>query len=69
MKQVADRLVLVLPADWSERRDRALVYAELEQWGEAVEDLQAYLDHCPEAHDALALQERLRELQRMARLH
>lgn len=69
MKQVLDRLVMVLPEDWLERRDRALVCAELEQWTTAAEDLQAYLQHCPGAEDAQALQERLQELQRMARLH
>ncbi len=69
MKQVLDRLVLLLPGDWSERRDRALVCAELEQWAPAIEDLQAYLQECPGAEDAPALQERLAELRRLARLH
>ncbi len=69
MKQVLDRLVMVLPEDWHERRDRALVCAELEQWATAAEDLQTYLEQCPGAEDAPALRERLQELQRMARLH
>jgi len=69
MKQVMDRLVLVLPKDWSERRDLALVEAELEHWVEAAQGLQAYLQECPQAQDAPALQERLRELRRLARLH
>ncbi|MEY2594284.1 MAG: transglutaminase [Betaproteobacteria bacterium] len=69
MQQVMDRLVLVLPEDWLERRDRALVYAELEQWALAAEELQCYLQECPQAEDAPALRERLQELQRMARLH
>jgi regulator of sirC expression with transglutaminase-like and TPR domain len=69
MKQVMERLVLVLPQDWSERRDLALVQAEMELWVEAAEGLQAYLQECPQADDAPALQERLQELRRMARLH
>lgn len=69
MKRVMDRLVLVLPQEWSERRDRALVHAELEQWTQAAEELQIYLRACPQAEDAQALRERLQELQRMAGLH
>ena len=60
---------MVLPEDWSERRDLGLVCAELEQWSQAVTELQAYLAHEPKADDAAALQERLVELQRLARLH
>ncbi|MBM3388611.1 MAG: tetratricopeptide repeat protein [Betaproteobacteria bacterium] len=69
LKQVMDRLVLVVPEDWSERRDLALVYAELEQWAQAAEALARYLQECPQAEDAHALRDRLQELQRMARLH
>lgn len=66
---VMDRLVRVLPQDWSERRDRALVMAELEQWGAAADELDLYLSHEPQADDAPALGERLAELRRLARLH
>jgi len=69
LKQVMDRLVMVVPEDWSERRDLALVYAELEQWAQAAEALARYLQECPQAEDAHALRDRLQELQRMARLH
>lgn len=69
MMQVMERLLLVLPQDWSERRDMALVQAEMEQWVEAAQGLQAYLRECPQADDAPALRERLLELQRMSRLH
>lgn len=69
MKQVMERLVLVLPQDWAERRDLALVQAELEQWVEAAQGLQVYLRECPHAEDGPALRERLNELERMARLH
>lgn len=69
MRQILDRLVLVVPGDWAERRDRGLVCAELEQWTSATEDLQLYLQHCPEADDAQALQERLVEIRRLSSLH
>lgn len=69
LKQVLDRLVVVLPVEWAERRDRALVCAEMEQWAPAIDDLQAYLQECPDAEDAVALQDRLQELRRLARLH
>lgn len=68
MKQVMDRLVLLLPDEAAERRDRALVLAELERWVEAADELAAYLNEAPQAEDAPALQERLHELRRMARL-
>lgn len=52
---VLDRLVVLLPADWEERRDRALVLAELGRHDAAGTDLAAYLQHRPEAHDAPGL--------------
>lgn len=69
MLQVMNRLVLLLPEDWAERRDLGLVCAELEQWSQAADALQTYLERQPQAEDASALQERLQELQRLARLH
>ena len=63
---VQRRLVVLLPRDWEERRDRGLVYAELGCAGEAAEDLAAYLDHRPAADDHRALTERLAELRRAA---
>lgn len=69
LRAVMDRLVRVLPQEWTERRDRALVMAELEQWSAAVQDLDLYLAHEPQAEDAQALTERLGELRRLARLH
>jgi regulator of sirC expression with transglutaminase-like and TPR domain len=63
---VQRRLVVLLPRDWEERRDRGLIYAELGCLGEAADDLAAYLDHRPAADDARALAERLAELRRAA---
>jgi regulator of sirC expression with transglutaminase-like and TPR domain len=62
---VQRRLVVLLPLDWEERRDRGLAYAELGLWREAAEDLAAYLEHRPSADDAGAVGERLSELRRM----
>ncbi len=52
---VLDRLVVLLPEDWEERRDRALVLAELGRLESAVADLVTYLQHRPDAHDAPGL--------------
>jgi len=59
---VCERLVVLLPQAWDERRDRGLVRAELGLDEAAALDLQAYLQQRPDADDALALRERLRGL-------
>ena len=59
---VCERLVVLLPQAWDERRDRGLVRAELGQDEPAALDLQAYLQHQSDADDAPALRERLRSL-------
>ena len=59
---VCERLVVLLPQAWEEQRDRGLVLAELGRDAAAALDLQTYLQHQPEAGDAQALRERLREL-------
>jgi regulator of sirC expression with transglutaminase-like and TPR domain len=59
---VCERLVVLLPQAWDERRDRGLVRAELGQDDAAALDLQAYLQHQPDADDAASLRERLRSL-------
>ncbi len=60
----ADRLVVLLPESWEERRDRGLVHAELGHVRAAVRDLETYLEHRPDADDAAALKQRLGELRR-----
>ena len=60
---VQQRLVLLLPQAWEERRDRGLAWAELGRPVEAAEDLAAYLDARPDADDAPAFRERLAGLQ------
>jgi regulator of sirC expression with transglutaminase-like and TPR domain len=62
MLSVQDRLVVLLPDAWSERRDRGLVLAELGRNAEALSDLQAYLQAEPLALDHDALKNRIKEL-------
>lgn len=62
MLQVLDRLVVLLPEMWAERRDRGLVHAELGHVHEALQDLRVYLEAEPSAPDAVALQNRVSEL-------
>ena len=50
------RLVILLPEDWSERRDRGLALAELGRFDEAVADLESYLEQAYDEpdHDLIA---------------
>ena len=67
---VLDRLVVLLPDVWEERRDRGLARAELGRWLDAADDLDHYLAHRPDAEDAPALRRRLVELRSAGpRLH
>ena len=61
---VLDRLVLLLPEDWSERRDRGLAWAEHGHPERAVPDLEAYLAHADDPMDVDAIAQRVRELRR-----
>ena len=62
MLQDLDRLVVLLPEVWTERRDRGLVHAELGQVHEALQDLRFYLQAVPSAPDNAALKNRVNEL-------
>ena len=64
---VCERLVVLLPQAWDERRDRGLTRAELGERAGAAEDLALYLQHLPDADDAAALRERLHGLRGDAR--
>lgn len=59
---VLDRILVLWPEAWAERRDRGLVHAELGNAGQALSDLQAYLDAEPLAADQDALQARIQEI-------
>ncbi len=64
---ICERLVILLPTAWDERRDRGLAYAELGAADAAASDLKAYLDHTPHAVDRRAVMSRLEELGRDGR--
>ncbi len=68
---VQQRLVRVLPNAWEERRDRGMTYGELADIDPAIEDLEQYLLHRPQAEDATSVRDRLDELRarRPTRLH
>jgi regulator of sirC expression with transglutaminase-like and TPR domain len=58
---VQERLVILLPDDWEERRDRGLLHAELGRIDLARADIEAYLARRRDAGDAAPLRRRLRE--------
>jgi len=60
--QVQERLVVLLPHAWEERRDRGLVCAQLGIDAAAARDLMAYLEHAPDASDRARVAERLAAL-------
>jgi regulator of sirC expression with transglutaminase-like and TPR domain len=64
---VQQRLVVLLPRDWDERRDRGLAQAELGVWDAAADDLDAYVAHSPQAEDRGAIAERAAELRAQGR--
>ncbi|GAC1413316.1 MAG: tetratricopeptide repeat protein [Burkholderiaceae bacterium] len=64
---VQERLVILLPNDVAERRDRGLVYANLECPQAALVDLELYLSQRPGAVDADALTRRLPGLRQAAK--
>ena len=60
--QVQERLVVLLPQAWDERRDRGLVHADLGSAAAAARDLSDYLDHTADAPDRVQISARLAEL-------
>lgn len=56
---VQDRLIVLLPQAWGERRDRGLAHAELGDAGQAVADLEAYLDNVEDGLDVDLIADRL----------
>lgn len=59
---VQERLLILLPHDIAERRDRGIAFAHLDCPQAALQDLEAYLAQRPYAMDASAVQARLPEL-------
>ncbi|GAB3548838.1 tetratricopeptide repeat protein [Noviherbaspirillum agri] len=64
---VQQRLLILLPDEITERRDRGLVFANLECPQAALEDLEAYLAERPYAPDAEVLRSKLPELRAATR--
>ncbi|MEO7057384.1 MAG: tetratricopeptide repeat protein [Caldimonas sp.] len=62
LKKVLDRLVILLPEAWEERRDRGLAAARLGAVESAAADLSMYLERAPHAPDRIAIAERLVDL-------
>ena len=59
-----DRLVVLLPQDWAEYRDRGLAHAELGHTASAVTDLEIYLSNVEEGLDIDAIAGRVANLRR-----
>ena len=59
---VLDRLVVLLPEAWGERRDRGLAHAARGNTDEAVADLQTYLAHVEDGLDIDLIADRLSTL-------
>jgi len=64
---VQQKLVILLPDEIEERRDRGLAYANLDCHNAALQDIEAYLAQCPQATDAELLRMRLPELRAASR--
>lgn len=64
---VQQRLVILLPGEVEERRDRGLAYANLDCPQAALQDIEVYLSQCPRASDAELLRSRLPELRAATR--
>jgi len=61
---VLDRLLVLQPDSWSDRRDRGLAWAEQGDAQRALPDLQAYLDHAEDALDLDVVSQRVAQLRR-----
>jgi len=59
---VQQRLVILLPDDITEKRDRGLIFANLDCPMAALQDFEAYLSERPYASDAELLREKLPDL-------
>ena len=67
--QVMERLVILLPRAWDERRDRGLAYARVGAIDAAARDLSDYLEHAGDVADRSDVAEHLAQLARPPRLH
>lgn len=56
---VIERILLLFPEADHERRDRGILYYQLERWIEARQDLEIYLEKQPQAQDAIIIRQLL----------
>jgi regulator of sirC expression with transglutaminase-like and TPR domain len=66
---IQERLVILLPNEMEEIRDRGLTYAQLDYIRPAMEDMQRYIENCPTAKDIEEIKEQLEELERSFKAH
>lgn len=64
---VQQRLVILLPGNIEERRDRGFAFARLDYLRPALDDLQSYLEARPDATDATVVESQLEELRQRTR--
>ncbi|MGF6974782.1 regulator of sirC expression with transglutaminase-like and TPR domain [Paraburkholderia sp. JPY465] len=64
---VQQRLVILLPDNIEEVRDRGFAYARLDYLRPALEDLESYLGDRPDAEDATVVESQLHELRQRTR--
>jgi regulator of sirC expression with transglutaminase-like and TPR domain len=64
---VQQRLVILLPDEITERRDRGVAYANLDCPKAALNDIEAYLAECPQASDAVMLRQQVAHLREASR--
>lgn len=66
---IQERLVILLPGEIEEIRDRGLALAQLDYTRPAIEDMATYLSHMPLAEDADEIREHLQDLERTLKPH
>lgn len=68
--EVVDRLVILDPGSAEDLRDRGLMYAQMECFRQALEDLQSYLRLAPGARDEQEVREQIGDLvKQVAQIH
>ena len=68
--EVVDRLVILDPGSAEDLRDRGMMYAQMECFRQALEDLQSYLRLAPGARDAQEIREQIGDLvKQVAQIH
>jgi hypothetical protein len=66
---IQQRLVILLPKEIEEVRDRGLAYAQLDYLRPAVDDLSKYLDALPDAKDASEIRQQLVDIEKSLKFH